>query len=380
MMNILTVSQLNRYVRAVLEEDAKLKGLYVKGEIMDFSRNFRSGHLYFTLRETTGASQASIRAVMFKTDAVDLRFEPEDGMAVLVQARVGLYERDGLYQLYITDMLPDGAGKDAAALELLRRKLIAEGLFDAGRKKPLPEFPGRVGVVTSETGAALKDVMRVLAERNPLCTLVLAAAQVQGAGAAASMTAALKALDERGDCGVIILGRGGGSAEDLSAFNDESLVRAVAAAKTPVISAVGHEVDFTLCDLAADVRAATPSVAATYATRPFEELKQRLLSRRAALGSALKDALRERQQRLDFFAESLYNIRQADFRRFYRRTGRLAELLESLSPLKVLARGYCLTFKDGRAALDAGSLRPGDRVEVKFRDGAAVAKILEVEL
>ncbi len=378
MMNILTVSQLNRYIRAIIEEDAKLKGLYVKGEITDYSRNFRSGHLYFTLKDTT--AQASVRAVMFSSEAASLRFEPENGMAVMVQARAGMYERDGLYQIYVTDMLPDGAGKSALALEQLRRKLAAEGLFEERYKKHLQEFPGRVGVVTSETGAALKDIVKVLSERNPLCTLVLAPAQVQGAGAAASMAAALQKLDEHGSCGVIILGRGGGSSEDLSAFNDEYLVRAVFNAKTPVISAVGHETDFTLCDMAADVRAATPSAAATYATLPLNELRLRLAARNAALRAELSAALRERQQRLDFFAESLYNIRQTDFRRFYRRTSRLAELLESLSPLKVLARGYSLTFLDGKAVLDAGLLQPGDRIEIKFRDGAAAAEILEVEL
>jgi exodeoxyribonuclease VII large subunit len=373
-MNILTVSQLNRYVRSVLEEDRKLTGLFVTGEIVNYTRNFRSGHVYFTLRDEGG----SVRAVMFKTDAESLRFEPEDGMAALVQARVGVYERDGTYQLYVTDIQPDGVGAKALAFEQLKRKLMVEGLFDESRKKAIPVFPGRIGVVTSETGAALQDIIKVLGRHNPLCTLVFAPAQVQGAGAADSLAAALKALDERGNCGVIIIGRGGGSAEDLSAFNDEALCRAVYACKTPVISAVGHETDYTLCDLAADLRAATPSAAAVQATLPLEERRVRLTAAKAALKGSAGETLRQAQQRLDFFAESLYNIRQREFARLSGEISRRAALLENLSPLKVLARGYSIVYRDGKAVLDAGTLKAGDAVTIKYRSGSATAEITEV--
>lgn len=253
-MLTVTVSQLNRYVKAVLEEDKKLRDLYVRGEISNYTRHFRSGHLYFSLRDATG----SIKAVMFKSHAGDLRFEPEDGMAVLVRASVGVYERDGVYQLYITDIQPEGAGAQAVAFEQINKKLTAEGLFAPEHKKPLPAYPRRVGVVTSETGAAIRDIENVLSRRYPLCTLVLSPAVVQGREAPASLIRALKALDRDGGCDVIILGRGGGSAEDLWCFNDEALARAVFAAHTPVISAVGHEVDFTICDFVSDLRAPTP--------------------------------------------------------------------------------------------------------------------------
>jgi exodeoxyribonuclease VII large subunit len=373
-MNILTVSQLNRYVRSVLEEDRKLTGLFVKGEIVNYTRNYRSGHVYFTLRDAGGA----VRAVMFKTEAEGLRFEPEDGMAALVQARVGVYERDGTYQLYVTDIQPDGVGAQALAFEQLKRKLAMEGLFDERHKKAIPAFPGRIGVVTSETGAALQDIIKVIGRHNPLCTLVFAPAQVQGAGAAASLIAALGALDEHGDCGVIILGRGGGSAEDLSAFNDEALCRAVFACKTPVISAVGHETDYSLCDLAADFRAATPSAAAVQATLPLEEQRGRLAAAKAALKSSAAEMLRQSQQRLDFFAESLYNIKRREFAHLTDAISRRAALLENLSPLKVLARGYCITYRDDKAVLDADALKAGDLVTIKYRNGLAGAEITEV--
>jgi exodeoxyribonuclease VII large subunit len=224
----------------------------------------------------------------------------------------------------------------------------------------------------------LQDIIKVTGRHNPLCTLVLAPAQVQGAGAAASLVAALKALDEHGSCGVIIIGRGGGSAEDLSAFNDEALCRAVFDAKTPIISAVGHETDFTLCDFAADLRAATPSAAAVQASLPLEEQRGRLSAARAALKASAAETLRQAQQRLDFFAESLYNIKQREFARLADGISRRAALLENLSPLKVLARGYCLTYRDEHAVLDAAQLKAGDHVTIKYRSGSATAEITGV--
>ncbi|MDR2932985.1 MAG: exodeoxyribonuclease VII large subunit, partial [Oscillospiraceae bacterium] len=220
-MLTLTISQLNRYIKAVLEEDRKLSDLYIKGEISNFTHHFRSGHFYFTLKDES----SSIKAVMFKSHAADVPFTPESGMTVLVRAGVGVYERDGAYQLYVTDMQPDGAGALALAFAQLKERLAGEGLFEARYKKPLPPYPSRVGVVTSETGAALRDITQVLSRRYPVATLVFCPALVQGREAEASLVRALARLD--GACDVIILGRGGGSAEDLSCFNGEMLARAV---------------------------------------------------------------------------------------------------------------------------------------------------------
>jgi len=269
-MTVLTVSQLNRYVKAVIEEDKRLCDLYIKGEISNFTRHFKSGHCYFSMKDEGGL----VKAVMFKSNAGDLRFEPENGMSVLVRAHLGVFERDGAYQLYVTDMQPEGAGAAAVAFEQLKQRLFSKGLFDDAHKKPLPAFPRRIGVVTSQTGAALQDIINVISRRYPVCELLTAHADVQGENAASALVSALKMLDER--CDVIIIGRGGGSAEDLRAFNDEALAYAVYEAKTPVVSAVGHEVDYTICDFVADLRAPTPSVAAELVTPSAQELKQRV--------------------------------------------------------------------------------------------------------
>lgn len=397
-MTILTVSQLNRYIKAVLEEDRKLADIYLKGEISNFIRHFKSGHFYFSLKDESGI----IRAVMFKSHAEDLRFMPENGMSVLVRANVGVYERDGTYQLYVTDLQPDGVGALAMAFEQRKARLAARGLFDERHKKPLPPLPGRIGVVTSQTGAALKDIVNILTRRYPLGTLVVCPAQVQGEAAAESLIKSLRFLDREGCCDVIIIGRGGGSAEDLWAFNDESLAYAVFECKTPVISAVGHETDYTICDFTADLRAPTPSAAAELCAPSSAALERMLRLRGQALAgnaglmlerysqrlqyrkenAALKSPMGyifKNQQRLDFYSQMLYNSKKTNLGRWEKAIFARAERMELLSPLKVLARGYCVALRDGKAVLDASELQIGEEISLRFRESRARARIVEEE-
>ena len=272
MADILSVSQLNRYVKSLLDGDFLLKDLLLRGEISNFVCHQRSGHCYFTLKE----GDCAVRAVMFSRYANDLLFEPENGMAVILRGAVSLYERDGSYQLYVYDMQPDGRGALQVAFEQLYRKLDRQGLFSQQNKQPIPTDARRIGVVTSASGAAFWDIVNVLSRRYPLATLVFCPAQVQGEAAAQSMVQALDVLEQQGNCDVIILGRGGGSMEDLWCFNDEQLVRRVARCTVPLISAVGHETDFTLCDYAADLRAPTPSAAAELAAPDLSDLPEQL--------------------------------------------------------------------------------------------------------
>lgn len=396
-MTTITVSQLNRYIKAVFDEDRKLSDLYVKGEISNFTDHYQSGHCYFSLKD----KQSAIRAVMFKSYAQDLRFAPENGMAVLVQASVSVFERDGTYQLYVTDMQPDGAGALAVAFEQCKTRLAARGLFDVQHKKPLPSYPDKIGVITSHTGAVLQDIVNVITRRYPLGKLVLCPATVQGAAAVSSIILALQALD-KSSCDVIIIARGGGSLEDLWCFNDETLAEAVFAAKTPVISAVGHETDYTICDFVADVRAPTPSAAAELATPSAETLAHRLasvqeyFSRNAAmLWTRQKNRLRQlvrhralqspiqyvekKQQRLDFWTDSLYNKKWLLMRDFSQRLAAKAALLDSMSPLRVLDRGYCVTSKDGKAVSSACILQKDDIISVRFRDGTVLSTVREIQ-
>lgn len=408
-MFTLTVSQLNRYVKALVEEDSKLRDVYIKGEISNFINHYRSGHFYFTLKD----EKSAVKAVMFKSYASALPFEPESGMLVLARASVGVFERDGVYQLYITDLQPDGAGALAVAYEQLKRKLSAEGLFDDGRKKPLPAYPKTIGVVTSETGAAFQDIVNVLTRRWPLAKVLLAPAQVQGQGAADTLVKGLRALDRR--CDVIIIGRGGGSAEDLWQFNSEALARQIGVTETPVVSAVGHETDFTICDLAADVRAPTPSAAAELATPSMDDLRERVAAcdellrqsawnlvdgqglkrvnaysiwlRRNAYGlvdrlgleldrltsaAALRspmEQIKKKQEKLDFLCDMLYNNKKHILERHSRELSRRAALLDSLSPLRVLERGYAAVYREDKPLASVVGVKPGDTVDMRLRDG-----------
>ena len=261
MAELLTVTALNRYVKARLDGDDFLFDLALRGEIANFVQNARSGHCYFSLRD----EQSSVKAVMFRSDARRLAFRPEEGMRVVVRCRATLYERDGAFQIYVNDMFPDGIGAAQLAFEQLKARLEAEGLFDPAHKKPLPAYPQCIGLVTSRTGAALQDIRNVIGRRWPLARLLLCPVNVQGFEAAGEIAAAIRRLDQTGKADVILVARGGGSREDLWVFNAEVIARAAYRCKTPLISAIGHEIDYTLLDFVADLRAPTPSAAAELA-------------------------------------------------------------------------------------------------------------------
>ncbi len=260
-INALTVTQVNTYIKAILDENVHLKNIYIVGEISNFLHYFRSGHMYFTLKD----ENSQLKAVMFSSNASRLKFKPNDGMKVLCRGRISVYDKDGNYQLYVDDMQPDGIGTLAIAFEQLKEKLSKEGLFDEVYKKPVPKFPRKIGVATSDMGAAVEDIKNITKRRYPIAELVIVPTVVQGDSAPDDICKSIKILDCRDDIDVIIVGRGGGSLEDLWAFNTEQVARAVFECNTPIISAVGHETDYTICDFVSDLRAPTPSAAAELA-------------------------------------------------------------------------------------------------------------------
>lgn len=390
----LSVGELVGLLAGTLERE--YSHVVVLGELTAVHRA-ASGHLYFTLSDDT----ASIDGVIWRGDAFRLAFQPRQGDEVVVRGRMGIFARNGRMQLYASAMKPVGAGAAQRALEALKRKLAAEGLFAAERKRPLPMLPGCIGVVTSRTGAALHDILVTLRRRFPGVRVVVAPALVQGAEAPRSVCAALARLAAWGGCDVVIVGRGGGAAEDLAAFNDEAVVRAVASFPVPVVSAVGHEVDVSLCDLAADLRAATPTAAAQAvvplrqdllasvdaSTRRLVSAMQRRLSELRRGVEATSGRLRhpsariaELRQRADRSAMLLERALRALVAVRQRRLAGLASALDALSPLAVLERGYSLAATaDGRLVRDAGELRDGDRIELRFHRGRAGADVVWTE-
>jgi exodeoxyribonuclease VII large subunit len=393
----LTVTQLNKYVKFLLEESEPLRGLCVAGEISNFKEH-GSGHWYFTLKD----AGAAVPAVMFRESNRRLRFLPENGMGVILRGRASLYERDGKFQLYADDMQPDGLGALYMAYEQLRARLAAEGLFDTARKRPLPAFPRRVGVVTSETGAALRDILQILARRCPLIEVVLCPVQVQGGGAAAQIAAAIELFTQKRAADLLIVGRGGGSLEDLWAFNEEITARAVAGSAIPVISAVGHETDTTICDFAADLRAPTPSAAAELAAPDLGDLlfaaktqgeriaraaRQALAQRRSALETLTARRVLQRpeelvyaaRQRLDSAAARTAAAMKSRVLAEQSRFARAAARLEAMSPLAVLARGYAIASKDKLTVTSARQLDPGDKLRLRLREGACNVLVWEIE-
>ncbi|MDD6174466.1 MAG: exodeoxyribonuclease VII large subunit [Firmicutes bacterium] len=393
---VLTVSQLTTYLRALLEGDENLNELYLNGEISNFKAHSASGHFYFDLKD----DRSVIHAVMFCRQAARLRFRPEDGMCVLARGHVSLYEKSGQYQFYCDDLQPDGAGALAVAFEQLRTKLQREGLFDPARKRAIPACPMRVGIITSPTGAALQDMLHVTARRFPLAKIVFAPVLVQGAGAAEQIAQAVRRMNEQQAADVLIVGRGGGSAEDLWAFNEEPVVRAVASSRIPVISAVGHETDTTLCDYAADLRAPTPSAAAECAVPEKEALLLRLAGWRGAMENAISAQLEQCERRWKAAAsrrclsvpQMLYENHRIRLDELTRRMSdssrRLLEQkgirfssacahLNALSPLAVISRGYAMVEKDGAVQNSAAGLLPGDRITVRMRDGALRCRVTE---
>ena len=394
---IYEVSQINEYIKLRFDDDAFLNNLFLRGEISNY-KCYPSGHHYFSLKDAGG----SIRCVMFRGNAFSLRFRPENGMKVIAQGRISVFPRDGAYQFYVNQMTVDGVGDLHVAFEQLKAKLLAEGLFDPSRKRPLPRYPHTIAIITSSAGAALRDMLRILRKRYPLCEVKLLPVRVQGEEAPGEIAAALAYANRYRVADLIITGRGGGSIEDLWAFNDERVARAIAASEIPVISAVGHEPDVTISDFVADLRAATPSNAAELAVPDQMELRQALAARQALLLTQMQKRLKQERGTLERLASSrvlkspinYINDRrlQVDYvqhrltaafsetvQRKHRSFAALTAKLDAMSPLKVLARGYSMA-SDGQGTLlrSVKQIKPGDRLTVRFADGSASAVVEEV--
>ncbi|WP_101697884.1 exodeoxyribonuclease VII large subunit [Clostridium minihomine] len=371
---VLTVSQLNRYLKALMDGDQNLSSVFLSGEISNFTNHYKSGHLYFSLKD----SQCVVRAVMFAPQARRLRFVPQDGMKVIVRGRVTIYEQSGQYQLYVDDMQPDGLGALNLAYEQLKTKLAAEGLFDASRKKPLPQFPKAVGVVTSPTGAAVQDIKQILGRRYPLAEVVLCPVQVQGAGAAEQIAEAVARFNRLDCADVLIVGRGGGSIEDLWAFNEEIVARAVASSQIPVISAVGHETDFTICDFGADLRAPTPSAAAELAVPDVRELAASIAGARQRMCQSL--GLEMHRMRVDQMVDRLTRKMGRELETGKMQLAEKSAALQALSPLKVLSRGYTVALDaQGRTVKTTEKITQGDSLSLILQDGTISCTVTKVE-
>jgi len=384
---VLSVSELNNYIKNVVDADPVLAEVYVRGELSNY-KVYPSGHHYFSMKDETGA----LRCVMFRGSAVRLRFRPENGMKVIAFGRVAVYPRDGVYQLYVNALTPDGVGDLQMAFEQLKEKLYAEGLFDAAHKKPLPRYPMRIAVVTSSAGAAVHDIIRVLRKRWPAAKVLLLPVRVQGAEAPPEIAGAIRYANEHRLADVMIVGRGGGSMEDLWCFNDERVARAIYASEIPVISAVGHEPDVTIADFAADLRAATPSNGAELCVPDQAELREYLDSMEIRAGQALKKSIAARREKLAQLAgrramQSPANYigdRRAQLDALTARLGAgerqsvmkakeryaaLAGKLDAMSPLKVLGRGYAIARKaDGTVIRRAADVTKGDKLTVRLRN------------
>jgi len=386
---VLSVTQLNTYIKSLFDGDENLSNLFLSGEISNFTNHYKSGHFYMSLKD----DKSVIRAVMFAQNARRVRFMPQDGMKVIVRGRASVYEATGQYQLYIEDMQPDGLGALNLAYEQLKAKLESEGLFDTGRKKPLPKYPERVGVITSPTGAAVHDITTVLARRYPLAQVVFCPVLVQGTDAAPQIVDALERFNRLNCADVIILGRGGGSLEDLWPFNEEIVARAVAASRIPVISAVGHETDFTICDFVADLRAPTPSAAAELAVPDSAELLYTIQYDAALLKQNMNTRLDNLRQRLNAITASYSFRRPQDLIELQRIradqlsarllacishqvTAAKAELssasgrLNALSPLATLSRGYSIAYDaKHHPILKTAQVQVGEQITVLVQDG-----------
>lgn len=391
----LTVRQLNLYVRSLIEGDARLSNVLVSGELSNFKNHYASGHLYFTLKDR----EASIRCVMFRSFAERIKFKPLDGLKVVLRGRVSIYEKDGQYQFYAEEMLPEGVGDIALGFEQVKAKLETEGLFDQSTKRPLPKFPKRIAVVTSDTGAAVKDIMNILSRRWSLAEIVLCSVAVQGEQAVPEMLSALDRLYSLAGIDVIIIGRGGGSAEDLWAFNSEQLARKIYESPVPVISAVGHETDFTICDFVADLRAPTPSAAAELAVPDINEISSKLNRYENSLKSFLENKYQFSFTRLEALLNAFCMKNPTDFivGRSYERLDRLTDKLsqaanrtldsadrsfvsltarlDALSPLKVLSRGYAAVSKDNGTVNSVTQAQKGDILDVSLTDGTLICVV-----
>lgn len=390
----ISVKQLNTYVKNLLESDSRLSYISVSGEISNFKNHYSSGHWYFTLKD----KDAQVRCVMFNTFAARVSFDVEDGMHVVLKGRVSLYERDGQYQFYAEDVKLFGEGDLAIAFNLLKEKLQKEGLFSPEHKRPLKPFPEKIAVLTSDTGAAVRDILNILSKRYPVCTVLLCPVAVQGEKAAPNIIDMLERVYERDDVDLIIIGRGGGSVEDLWAFNDEGLARKIYQSPIPVISAVGHETDFTICDFVADVRASTPSHAAEIAVPDISVLKSAIYECKRKLSAGLisryklseakyklvisKPAFLEPQTYFDNLALKVDalcdNIRQCVngcVFSYEQRFAGLTSRLDALSPVKTISRGFAAVNSKGAHIKSIDQLSVGQDVSLRFADGYADCKV-----
>lgn len=392
--NAVTVTQLNKYLKDRFDEDENLNAILVKGEISNF-KNHYTGHLYFTLKD----ENSLIKCIMFKSYAERIAFKPRDGMQVMVFGSVSVFERDGVYQIYVKSMLEDGMGNLHEKFEQLKAKLEKEGLFEQKYKKPIPLYPKVIGVLTSQTGAVIRDIINVSTRRNPNVYIRLLPVPVQGLGADEKIAEKIKIVNQQQLADVLIVGRGGGSLEDLWPFNEEIVARAIFESEIPIISAVGHETDFTIADFVADLRAPTPSAAAELAVPDIYELKQKISSYQNRYRLALKKKIElmrlryEKCMRSRVFTDPARNIKdkyiildtyikrmenQIKITQKEKKTKfvELVSKLDTLSPLKTLTRGYCLTEKDNKIVKSVKQLKKEDEVNLKFYDGDIIAKII----
>ena len=396
--SVCSVTQINEYIRTKLDSDALLSGVAIRGEISNY-KLYPSGHHYFTLKD----EQAALKCVMFRSSALRLKFRPENGLKVIVTGKITVYPRDGAYQLYCTSIIPDGVGDLYIAFEQLKQKLSQEGLFDPAHKKPIPKYPSVIGIITSSAGAAIHDMLRILRKRYPLTKVLLLPVRVQGAEAPAEITAAIHYANHYQLADLLIVGRGGGSVEDLWAFNDERVARAIFSSKIPVISAVGHEPDITISDFVADLRAATPSNAAELAVPDQDNLRQMLdvlsASMMTSLQKQLKIARRQLEmlsaspalQRPKFYVDQRYKdlnmlsnrliaAQNQAIGRLKQRYVSYAARLDAMSPLKVLSRGYAMVQSEhGQVINSVKQIDQGDTVNLLLSDGTASATIIKTK-
>ncbi len=396
-MKPLTVTQVNAYIKALLDEIPHIKNIYICGEISNFKHYYNSGHMYFTLKD----EKSQLKAVMFSSDNYRLKFQPENGMKVICFGQVGVYERDGVYQLYCRDMQPQGIGSLTVAFEQLKEQLQGEGLFDESHKKPICKYPKKIGVATSKMGAAVEDIKNVISRRYPLCEIVIVPTTVQGDAASEDIVKSIEFLDKMGDIDTIIVGRGGGSLEDLWAFNTEAVARAVYNCKTPIISAVGHETDYTICDFVADLRAPTPSAAAELATTDIKELYLEINNFSVSMEKALDYKLANLETRLkaiekaacfssktafydnaiktfDDYRDKLVNSLKNIINKKSAALSVNAGKLDTLSPLSVLSRGYAIATKDETVIKSVKNINVNDSLKLTLADGNLDVKVCEV--
>ena len=395
---IYEVSQINEYIKLRFDDDAFLNNLFLRGEISNY-KCYPSGHHYFSLKDAGG----SIRCVMFRGSAFSLRFRPENGMKVIAQGRISVFPRDGTYQFYVNQMTVDGVGDLHVAFEQLKAKLLAEGLFDPSRKRPLPRYPHTIAIITSSAGAALRDMLRILRKRYPLCEVKLLPVRVQGEEAPGEIAAALAYANRYRVADLIITGRGGGSIEDLWAFNDERVARAIYDFEIPVISAVGHEPDVTIADYVADLRAATPSNAAELAVPDRQELQKKLQMMQASMQQSVQKSVKLGRQRLsalaekrvlqsplnyledrrvllDFLSTRLQAAEQKTLHESKQRFVRLTAALDAMSPLKVLSRGYSMVTNEAGAVISrAADVRENETIRVSFSSGSLTARVEQIQ-